>query len=144
MKTQITLPIEVNIEIEKTVFNLKRLLQDNKPFAKTLLDNSLLLGKGVFKGNIEGLIDREYDHLDEYAPFRTELGDIVWKLGSLIYGNDPLIRKEIGKVTREEWAEQGNKIREEVEKTINYIFDQPDPAVITTGPLGESIQFNDF
>jgi len=146
MKNKISVPIEIKIEIEKNVRILKDLLQDNKEFAKILLDNSLLLGKdqGVYTGNIDSLIAREYSNLDEYGAFRGALAATVWKLGKLIYGNDSLITKEIMKNPEEEWRDYSNKFRNEVERIVKDVFYLPDPDIISTNLSGESIQFNDF
>lgn len=118
--------------LKRDLEQLKEILSDNLEFANSLIERLLLAGKGVYTNDINRLIYEEYNkHNKNDSYMRTQLFDLTYKLGTLIAGNNELIRNE-----KTKHPELGSALRNEIEAEVRHIFFHEENANVDI--MGES------
>jgi hypothetical protein len=143
------IPNSVRLELKKTVDTLKFLLKDDQPLLEKVVELSLLLAKEVYFDDIDRLIYTKY-------PDRTPGGlgisllYTVSDLERLIFGNHPLIRKELAKLpikaeNIKKWQGVQQALRTEIKKEVSNMFEEPNVEESSINIIGESEQsFNEM
>ena len=128
--------IEINTEaIEKLVIELERiqkkfmrLLDNDKEFLDKIVEKSLLIctDQGVYINAVNKMIWDRYPNIVTdpklKAEGKPELLTLIYKLVSIIIGENMIFEKEIANIPDEEYDNYEHQFREIIEEKVREIF----------------------
>lgn len=135
-----TIPKKIKKELIESINIIKNFFIDNEKVADTIVQKSLMVGKGVYINEIKKCVNDFYltpDNIHYYVG-GTDAYGALYTLPAIISGDHRIVRKEINSLQNEEQKNYQKFLRDQIEEYVYKCYFGDDNEL-----MGEHTKIND-